>query len=467
MNIPASIFKAYDIRGIYPSEINEKVVFEIAKKLAARWGSKSGIVIGHDARLSSPSLYAALVAGLSQNGAAVKVIPAGAMTTPMLYFLVNQKKAAGGIMVTASHNPKEFNGLKVVGTNARPMSGTEIFELMENDAKKPFQEKSIPSPAGVSLTELPAHMEQVDLEKSVMWKKGRDEVGAYVNFLKKFLKPKRKMRVVFDCSDGATGMVLDELFGSHPLVRSTLINAWPNGHFPAHGPNPLAKGAARQLVREVRRQKADLGVIFDADGDRVFFVDNRGREIDPNEAGYMLAQVFRPPYVVGEVSSWRLKKLKAKSVKRKTVFISRVGHYFFKKLMRAKRASLGLEHSGHFYFRDFFYCDSGILASIEVINFISRLPGGVAEWLDALPAYYRSGEINFKVADKENILRKIESAYKKDAIAMSKSDGLTMELEGYWFNVRPSNTENLLRLNLEATGKEILKRELKKIKSMI
>jgi phosphomannomutase len=311
-------------------------------------------------------------------------------------------------------------------------------------------------------------------------------IKRYAAFLKKFLKPKRKIRVVFDCSDGTTGMVLEELFGSHALVRSTLMNAWPDGNFPAHGPNPLAKGATRQLAAEVKRQKADLGVIFDADGDRVFFVDNRGRLIDSNESAYILMHMFAPPYVVGEVSSWRIKKCQASGVRCQR-YISKVGHYFFKKLMREKKASLGLEHSGHFYFKDFFYCDSGILAAIEVINFISRLPEGIAEWLDALPEYHRSGEINFEVEDKERALKRIEKFYRRRGCKITKIDGLTVEFgpsplkarplsrwlashafkgEG-WFNIRPSNTENLLRLNLEATKKEILQRELRNIRDMI
>ena len=331
----------------------------------------------------------------------------------------------------------------------------------------------------------------------------------YVDFFKKFVKIKKPLKVVFDCSNGTTGIILKELFRKRQAtsdkrqVNYVLLNAKPDGNFPAHGPNPLVKGAMRQVGREVREPRrwvgaptakrvgADLGIIFDGDGDRVFFIDNKGRWIDPNESAYVLTRMFKPPYVVGIVSSWRLKKLKVENRKRQ-VFISQVGHYFFKKLMREKKATLGLEHSGHYYFKDFFYCDSGIFAAIQVINFVSALKMPFSEWLDTLPKYYRSGEINMKLVTSEKrqvkrILEKIEKRYKNQGCKISKLDGLTVEFgpsplkereakrfgrnysfkgEG-WFNVRPSNTEPLLRLNVEATGKKLFNEKLKEIKKII
>lgn len=289
----------------------------------------------------------------------------------------------------------------------------------------------------------------------------RKYLDSYVKFLKKFLEPRRKLKVVFDCSNGTTGIILKELFRRSNVVV-VFINDKPDGNFPAHGPNPMAKGAVRQLAKEVLKRKADLGVIFDADGDRVFFVDNRGRAVDSNETGFILMQRHRPPYVVGVTSSWRLKKLsgvKSPFGGRK-VYESKVGHYFFKKLMRKYKANLGLEHSGHYYFRKFFYSDSGILAAIEVINFISKTQSGLASWLDGLPRYYRSGEINFKVKDKEGILKRVERIYKAKQCKIYKIDGLTVEFKNGWFNLRPSNTENLMRLNVEFSDKKTLRKIL-------
>ncbi|MBI4992276.1 MAG: hypothetical protein HZB99_03590 [Candidatus Harrisonbacteria bacterium] len=303
-------------------------------------------------------------------------------------------------------------------------------------------------------------------------------LNLYLEFLKRFLKLKKPIKAVFDCSNGTTGLILNRIMNNesgvkdkvkNSIIRNSkfiILNKRPDGRFPAHGPNPLIKGATRQLEREVKKQKADLGVIFDADGDRVFFTDNRGKFIDSNETGYMLMQMHKPPYVTGIVSSWRLKKCQVSGV-RCQMYISRVGHYFFKKLMREKKASLGLEHSGHYYFKDFFYCDSGIFAAIKVINFVSGLKTDLASWLDKLPGYYRSGEINFEVEDKEEILKRIEKRYKKSAEKIDKMDGLTAEFGNWWFNLRPSNTEPLLRLNIEVKSQEILKGKLKEIKNLI
>ena len=277
--------------------------------------------------------------------------------------------------------------------------------------------------------------------------------------------------MVFDCSNGITGIILKKLFQSSKVkskkfkIETIFINDNPDGNFPAHGPNPMAKGAVRQLEKEVVKEKADLGVIFDADGDRVFFVDNRGRFIDSHEAGFILTRRHNPPYVVGATSSWRLKK-------QPKVSLSKVGHYFFKRLMRERKANLGLEHSGHYYFKKFFYSDSGILAAIEVMNFVSLagqagLKSDLAAWLDDLPKYYRSGEINFEVRDKKSTIKKIENHYKTRAGKISKLDGLTMEFGGWWFNLRPSNTENFLRLNLESMDQKILKLELQNIKKLL
>lgn len=288
-----------------------------------------------------------------------------------------------------------------------------------------------------------------------------DYIDLYAKFLKRFLKPRRKLKVILDCSNGTTGLVLEKLLKGDKLIQYKILNSKPDGNFPAHGPNPLAKGAAAQLEREVKKYKADLGIIFDADGDRVFFTDNRGRLTDAHEIGFALMQIFEPPYVVSTIASWRLKKVRG-------AVISPVGHYFFKNIMRKKKASVGLEHSGHFYFRDFFWCDSGILSAILVMNFVSGLGNGLADWLDSLPKYYRSGEINFKVSDKKTMLEKIRKIYGAKASKISKLDGLTLEFGNkFWINVRPSNTENLLRLNVEAKTKKILETELKKIRKVI
>lgn len=277
----------------------------------------------------------------------------------------------------------------------------------------------------------------------------------YVRFLSSAFKLKRKLKIVIDCSNGVTGPVLHELLSKQPLIETVFLNDTVDGAFPAHGPNPFIAGAQNQLQETVRRIKADMGIIFDGDGDRVFFVDNQGQSIDPHEAAYILMQQFRGPYVIGAISSWRLRQKKA--------YVSRVGHYFFKQLMRKKKANLGLEHSGHYYFKKFFYCDSGIFAAIQVLNFTSKLDTSLLEWLEKLPRYYRSGEINFTVQNSDVTLNAFKKKYEPEAHSVSTLDGITVEFADWWCNLRSSNTEPLIRLNIEAKSRDELESRRKEL----
>lgn len=296
-------------------------------------------------------------------------------------------------------------------------------------------------------------------------------INLYIKFLKRFIKIKKPLKVVIDCSSGTAGLGLDKLLKISKLLKFKIINSKPDGNFLSHSPNPMQERSVNQLVREVRKRKADLGVIFDADGDRVFFIDDKARKVNADEAGYALAQMFKPPFVVGTNASDLLIKNNGK------VFVSKVGHYFFKKVMRFNKTSFGAEHSGHFYFKDFFYCDCGILAALHMMNFVSGLKIKFSQYLDGLPKYFRSEEINFRVKNKIAVLKKLESFYaKKQVEQIVRLDGLTMRFgspaglsgqDAWWFNARPSNTENLLRLNMEATDKKIFEKELKNIKKII
>lgn len=277
-------------------------------------------------------------------------------------------------------------------------------------------------------------------------------ISSYVNFLKKFLKPKKQIKVVFDSSNGTTGLVLREIFKDNKLVKFKLINQKMDGNFPAHGPNPLAWGADWQLDKEVIKEKADLGVIFDSDGDRAFFVDDKGRLVDSDEAAFALMKMFKPPYVLSLIAG--------RLFPEKEIVRSRIGHYFFKKIMKDKKLEFGAERSGHYYFKKFFYCDSGILAAIEFINFISGLKSSLSVFLDDLPKYYRSPEINFKVKNKEKVMKWFENYYSKKKVKISKIGGIRIDYDWGWFNLRESNTENYLRLNFEVDSKKGLRTKL-------
>lgn len=286
----------------------------------------------------------------------------------------------------------------------------------------------------------------------------------YVKFLREFVKFKKPLKVVFDCSNGISSLIIGQLKNKN--LKTVLINAKPDGNFPAHGPNPLVKGAMNDLKKAVLKNRADLGVIFDGDGDRAFFVDNKGRFVDPDEVAYLLIWSLKPKKVVYDVrTGWLIRKLPITNYQLQ-ITESKVGHYFIKKLMREKDIKFGCEQSGHYYFKKFFYADSGILAAIEVINAVSKLPYKFSDFIDLSPCYFRSGELNIGIMKYElgimnKLLKKIENKYKRQSVKISHLDGLSMEFDGWRFNLRPSNTEPLARLNVEATNKKTLAKQTK------
>ncbi len=315
-------------------------------------------------------------------------------------------------------------------------------------------------------------------------------IKIYADFLKKFLKPVRPLSVVFDCSNGTTGLVLKKLLRTNSPINHKLINQIPDGNFPAHGPDPLKKSAISDLRSTVLKRKADLGVIFDADGDRVFFADNKGRFVDPDIIARLLIWQLKPKKIIIDVrAGWLVKKLKTENLKLKT---SNVGHYFMKKMMRETKSDFGAESSGHYYFplktgKDICYADFGILAAIHVINAVSGLLYTLADFVDLSPQYYRSGEINIRIKNQElriknrELFKKIEKQLKtycsrlrrgfggqaKLITRISHLDGLTIETERFWFNIRSSNTESVVRLNIEAENKKILEKEKNKLTKII
>ena len=296
----------------------------------------------------------------------------------------------------------------------------------------------------------------------------------YAKFLLRFLKPKVPIRVVFDTSNGSTALVLRKIFNKKSVVEAKIINGKIDGHFPGHGPNPMYPFAKKDLQAAVKAEKADLGVIFDGDGDRAFFIDDLGRVIYQDDAALLLMESFRTPYVVDAITGWQIKmnpNLKGKLLE------SRVGYVFIRKAMI--KADFGAENSGHYYFKHAFgktqaSFDSGVRAAIEMINKVSVLKKKgkkLSDWLDELPKYYRSpDDLNFRARTRsviEEIQRYAEKIYRPRALSISHLDGVTIEAKDFWFNLRGSNTESLLRLKMEAKKENILKREIKNIKKII
>jgi len=291
----------------------------------------------------------------------------------------------------------------------------------------------------------------------------------YVKFLKNRLKLKRPLRVVFDSSNGSSGPIIRALAANQTRLTIQQLNARPDGNFPAHGPDPSKPGALNQLRRAVRKFKAECGIIFDADGDRVFFVDQRGRPINPEHTAMIISKNLKGPVVLDERLGYAARDQFKKQ--KHLIVSSRTGHTFIKKEMRKSRAVFGAEPSGHYYFKSFFSADAGIFAALQFLNALTRLGQPLLDWLDGQPQYFRSGEINFKVPDKVKVIRRLEMAFRRSARRISKLDGLRMEFETktgrFWFGVRASNTEDLLRLNIEADEKNLLAQKLKRLTALI
>ncbi|MEK9154576.1 MAG: hypothetical protein AAB596_00680 [Patescibacteria group bacterium] len=308
----------------------------------------------------------------------------------------------------------------------------------------------------------------------------------YTNFLKKFLNPHKKLKAVFDCSNGTTGPILKQLTSKNLRLTTYFINNEPNGNFPAHGPDPLKKNAMSDLRLAILHHKADLGIIFDADGDRMFLMDDCGRFINPDVTAKLLIWRLKSKKIIVDVSTgWLIrrgitnnesginnKKINPIIHNSKFIIQSRVGHYFIKNLMRKKNIDFAAERSGHYYFshqnpgEEKLYFDSGILAAVHIINAVSKLPYKLPAFNDLLPQYYRSGEINIK-GNAGSLIKKIEEQYKNQALKISHIDGLTMEFNSpageWWFNLRPSNTEPLIRINIETTSKALLEKKKKEL----
>ena len=269
-------------------------------------------------------------------------------------------------------------------------------------------------------------------------------LNLYANFLKRLIGPRKRLTVVFDSSNGTTGPVLKRAF-KHHLVKSIYLNSRPDGNFPAHGPDPTKEEAIAGFQAAVKKNKADIGVAFDADGDRAVFIDNLGRVVSSDTIIYLLIWHLNPKKAV--IDAW--------------------GGWLIKKIMRKRAVDLGGENSGHYNFKEFFYCDSGIFTAVQVINAISKLPYQFSDFINFLPSYYRS-KLSFPIrGDKDDLIKKIRLFYEKQSPSISRLDGLTMIFKDWWFNLRPSNTEPIIKLYLESTVKNLLTDKTKELKNLI
>jgi phosphomannomutase len=427
------IFKAYDIRGVYPGEIDESGAKAIGTAFATYLGADE-IAVGHDMRLSSPSLVAAFIDGVTEQG--VDVSDYGMLSTDMMYFAVASANHAGGAQITASHNPKQYNGAKLVREGAFPLSGDAGI----NDIRDMIAGGELPKPA--------------DRRGTVTKKTVLDR---YVAHVLSFIDPSvvKPFNVVLDAGSGTGAIAAPKIF-DRLACRTTRLCFEIDGNFPNHEANPLIEENRRDITEAVIRQKADIGIAWDGDADRCFFIDGAGEFISGDFITALLAQAFllKQPgatIIYDLRASYAVKDIVAAHGGK--ALMNRVGHAYIKRRMRETNAVFGGEVTGHYYFRDNYFADNGMIPALLILELMSKHGKTLHELLAPLrKKYFISGEINTKLAHMDHVAAKLDAIAKKYADGrQERLDGLSVEYPDWHFNVRPSNTEPLLRLNLEAT----------------
>jgi len=445
MSIDSSIFKAYDIRGTYPDQLNEDVAYKIGAAFANYLKPKT-IAVGRDMRTSSDALFEHLARGINDSG--VDVIDLGLISTDGLYFAVGKFGFDGGVMITASHNPKEYNGFKICQANAEPLSG----QMGLNQMLKMIQEDNY-----LKKSTSPGRLIRKDILKD------------YVEHCLSFIDPSKikPHKIVIDAGNGMAGATLPPVLEKLPLDVTPLYFEL-DGSFPNHPASPIELENLVDLQKKMVETKADFGVAFDGDADRMFLLDRHGTQLGGDIVTSLVAKSLLAKHP-GETVLYNLICSKAvpELVERLggQAIRTRVGHALIKPLMKKHNAIFGGEHSGHFYFRDNWFADSGLIAFLVCLELISVENRPLDEMAKEINPYVRSGEINSRVASIPDKLEELKEAFKDGQ--QDTLDGLTVTYDDYWFNVRPSNTEPLIRLNVEADTRGILDKKTEAILKII
>jgi phosphomannomutase len=447
------IFKAYDVRGTYPDQIDDDVAYRVGRGFARvlRELRDAGerqlrVAVGRDMRLHSPALAEAFSRGLVDEGCAVLDI--GMVGTEMVYYAVGSRELDGGVSVTASHNPRQWAGFKLVREGALPLSG---------DKGIPDVQRAVGS-GDFSVADGTGSIERADLYEE------------FRKYALGFIDPDaiRPMNLVLDGGNGMAGAMIEPLIDSFGIEGERLYFA-PNGEFPGHEPNPLLEENRKLIIDTVRERGAELGIAWDGDADRCFFIDDRGEFVPGDFLTALLAEAI----LAKEPGATILYDVRASRAVPDTVerlggqaLVNRVGHAFFKARMPAEGAAFGGEVSGHYYFRGFWNADSGVIPALLVLELLSVRGKTMAELLEPYrERYFISGEINSTVADQDAKMREIAERYGDGAVTWL--DGVSVDCDSYHFNVRPSNTEPLLRLNLEAFSEEELETRTAEVLALI
>jgi phosphomannomutase len=441
------VFKAYDVRGVYPTELDEEGAYAIGRAYVEQFEPRR-IAVGRDMRLSAPAMARATIDGAGDGGA--DVVDIGLVGTEMLYFAVGDLGLDGGIAVTASHNPKEYTGMKIVRRGALPVGGESgLLEIRDRALAGGDTPRS----------QTPGQVSEYDV-----WPGYVERVLSFID-----VDAVRPLRVVIDAANGMAGAMLPPVLERLPVEARRYFSE-PDGSFPNHEPNPLLPENREFIMNKVSAEEADLGIAFDGDADRCFFVDDTGEFVPGDFVTALLAESIleKEPgaKIIYDVrASWAVPE----TIERAggVPLVNRVGHAFIKHRMREEAAAFGGEVSGHYYFRDFYQADSGVIPFLLMLELVSRREKPLSEILRPYrERYFLTGELNTPVSDVALKLHELKERF-ADAGRVSHLDGVSIEADDWHMNVRPSNTEPLLRLNLEARSQDLMERKRDEVLSVI
>ncbi len=447
--IVSSLFKAYDVRGIVPTELTPEIARLIGRALVATLDPET-VVVGRDMRVSSPELATALMDGIRDGGA--NVVDVGMVSTDALSFAIGNYGYPAGVMVTASHNPPEYNGFKIAREEARALSLSDVLDKIRDR----ILENNLPAPLA-------------DANRGM--RQSRDILDDYAAHMLSLIDVRRlrPLKIAIDAGNGMAGLTVPRVFRNLPIEIIPLYFE-PDGTFPNHPANPIEPENTEELRTVVKENHLDLGAAFDGDADRVFLIDERGSFVGGDMLTAMVASrmLDRNPgaaIVYNLISSRGVPELIA--AKGGRAIRSRVGHSYIKETMRKEDAVFGGEHSGHFYFRDNWYADSGMAALLFALEMISEEEKPLSAVIAPLDHRFRSGEINSEVANPGATTQAIEDRFRELGAEIDHLDGITVNFPDWWFNLRASNTQPLLRLNVEADNEALLEEKTQEVLSMI
>jgi len=441
-------FKAYDIRGVWGKDLTPELVYKVGYYLPEMLQAKC-LLVGRDCRNSSDTVFEALSDGITDSGAMVH--DAGLTTTPLIYWATAKMKYDGSVMITASHNPKEHNGLKISGRDAIPVGYESGLNTLES----------------LVLNGVP----HIGKQKGKVVTK--DVSRQYLSFLNQYASDFDNLKISVDCSNGMASLFAEKLFGN----KGQLFNHDLNGNFPAHEPNPLEPENRQQIIKHVLHQQSDLGLIFDGDADRVMFIDEKGGFVSPDLIIALLGHYFfgeqqKSGKVLQDIRSSRAIGEYLQANFGAKVETWRVGRAYGAQKLREIDGIYGGELAGHYYFRDFYYSDSGLLAALIVLKLVAQFKANgltMSQIIGNISSYYNSGEINFMVNAKDEAMHAVVDYYRSllEPENYYDFDGYRLDYKDWWFNIRPSNTEPFLRFIAEAKSHEKLLEIEKNVREII